>query len=180
MARGMTKYILSMFQITSTIWKTLLQLIIYLLLKFHENGGRFSVMLLSKKNINEAYQWSLIFFCQGDRQNGGIIVRLCLRQNSKVAEMTVKLRVTIILITIITNFLTIGQSRNFHFSTSHSAWSESRNTRRSDGVRTGSSIARTNLASATGCPAVTGDSEATRDETRSKRAATCHCRQDRN
>ena len=32
-------------------------------------------------------------------------------------------------------------------SQSHSAWSESWNTRRSDGVRTGSSIARTNLAS---------------------------------
>ena len=31
----------------------------------------------------------------------------------------------------------------------HSAWSESRNTRRSNGVRTGSSVARTNLASPT-------------------------------
>ena len=37
---------------------------------------------------------------------------------------------------------------------------------------TGSSIARTNLASPTSRPAVTGDSEATWDETRSKRAST--------
>jgi len=51
----------------------------------------------------------------------------------------------------------------------HSAWSKSRNTRRSDGVRTGSSIARTNLASPTGRQAVAGDREAIRDKTRQYR-----------